>query len=140
MFVLAVVEIERTSAGGVPSDLVRLAYTASRRGCIALLLNGVTAEEVDAVVDDLVPTMPLSIPGLLYIDARNFALLAEASSEAAMIFVSEATRLRCAVSLGLQRFGVRQLQTASEALGRIARPARIAELAARYEVASRDSY
>ena len=128
MFVLAVVEIKRGQDGTLPSDLIRLAYRASRRGCIALLLNGVQANEVDEIIDDLVTQMPLNTPGLLYVEAGNLALLGEVCRKAAMIFVSEAARRRCAASLSLRRPDVRHLHTAATVLSRVARPARIAEM------------
>lgn len=128
MNVLALIEVKRQPDGALPSELLQLAYQASRRGRIVLVLKGVSPFDVDKEIDRLVKRMPLDIPGLLYVRADDLGKLADASAAANMIFVSAETELywRSAFQLGLRR--TRPPQDARDVLHRIARPARLEDL------------
>lgn len=130
MGVLAVVEIERGSNGELPSDLIRLAYQASRRGQIVLVLNDVSPLDIDAEIDALVKTMPLNIPGLLYIDGQDAGRLAVSSAQANMIFISPRTEMFWRSAFRLRERTARPLGFAREVLDRISQPARLSELQA----------
>ncbi|QAY78087.1 hypothetical protein [Sphingosinicella sp. BN140058] len=138
MHILALIEIRRDPDGGLPADLLRLAYRASRRGRILLVLHDVSAAEIDAELDALVREMPLDIPGLLYLRATDIGSLAEASSGASMIFVSNETQTYWRSAL-LGRRAMGEPDRASEVLCRIARPACLADLAVRTRRPRRNS-
>src|SRR5215468_8631792 len=61
----ALIEIARDPAGRVPGALVRGAYRASRQGRILLVLKDVSTEEVDRILDAVVPRMP-RVAGVAY--------------------------------------------------------------------------
>ena len=82
----AVVEIVPGPDGDPPEHLLSDAYSASRSGTIVLALNGVTAAATNRVMDGIVPHFPLSIPGVLYVDARNRPLLRWILDNTDMIF------------------------------------------------------
>ena len=63
----AAVEIAPTAKGQLPATLVRWAYRASQIGVVALVLNGIDARDVNRVLDPLVPLLPLTIPGVIYL-------------------------------------------------------------------------
>jgi hypothetical protein len=69
--VLAVVEIVPDPPEGTLTTLVRDAYFASQRGVIILVLNGVSPGQVDDALDPIVRLLPLSIPGLRYLDISD---------------------------------------------------------------------
>lgn len=92
--------------------LLHTAYRASRRGRILLILNGVSTESIDEILDPLVATMPLDIPGLRYVSADNRAVVNDAVREADIVF------------------SALELPAAQQMLDRISRPTRIAEVSA----------
>jgi len=63
-----VVEIARSRAGRPPGELLEQAYRASCHEPVVLVLNGIDRRSVDRLLDPLVPTLPLGIPGVLYVD------------------------------------------------------------------------
>ena len=81
-----VVEIVPGSDGRPPEDLLWVAYQASWCGSIVLALNGVTVVATNQVMDSIVPHFPLSIPGVLYVDAQNRPLLRQLLDDTDMIF------------------------------------------------------
>lgn len=85
MGLVALIEITRNTDGSVPASLIRALYCASGDGVIALALRNIHWTEVDAALDTLVPTMPLSIPGLRYIDVRDEPAILAAACEAQMV-------------------------------------------------------
>ena len=82
------VEISLPRSGVVPADLIVAAYKASRFGQIALVLNRVSASLVNKVLDPVVPTMPLDIPGLVYIDISDSVRLGRLLCGARMLVAS----------------------------------------------------
>lgn len=72
-----VIEIVQ-SAGYLPAELILTGYWASQSGLVVFILNGVTPQAVDLVLDPIVVTLPMTIPGVLYVDVgtrRAFARL-----------------------------------------------------------------
>ena len=61
----AVVEIAPSLTGRVPVELIREAYRASRRGTVALVLNGVSSEQVDRALDRIVRRVR-DVAGVVY--------------------------------------------------------------------------
>ena len=82
------VEIALTRSGAIPEDLIVRTYAASRFEPIALVLNGITARSVNAVLDPVVPTMPLDIPGVLYVDIKSNGRVWEMLRAARLVFAS----------------------------------------------------
>lgn len=127
MGLLAVVEIEHGPDGFLPRELIRLAYQASRRGQITLVLQGVTPWDIDREIDPLVKAMPLNIPGLLYVDGHDAGRLAVSSAKANMIFISSATAQSWNASFRFRPKAARPIGAASAVLDRISRPTRLSE-------------
>lgn len=67
----AILDIHRQADGRLPEEMIRLAYKASRRVRIALLLDDVSPAEVDRLLDPLVARCRLDIPGLIYLERRH---------------------------------------------------------------------
>lgn len=78
----AVIEITAGPSGELPADLLIAAYRASQWDRIALVLDGVLPEEVDCILDPIVRTLPLDIPGLTYIDVAQDLRVRDALLEA----------------------------------------------------------
>ena len=94
---LAVIEVTPHPDGCSFAELVTSAYYASQRGLIVLVLNQVSPEQVDAVLDPIVPQLPLTIPGLRYCDVHDLPALRDA--------VLHAREVRCHFSTLLQLEG-----------------------------------
>ncbi|MFC6487592.1 hypothetical protein [Nitratireductor sp. GCM10026969] len=82
-----VVEISRRN-GHIPSGLIEACYRASQSGLVVLALDGISPQAVNRILDPVVPTLPLDIPGVLYIDAADAARVQEAVFAAERIFVA----------------------------------------------------
>jgi hypothetical protein len=61
----AVVEVSMDRTGEVPGGLIRAAYRASRQGMVVLVLNGISAVEVDRALDAVV-SQEGSVAGVVY--------------------------------------------------------------------------
>ncbi|WP_113448027.1 hypothetical protein [Rhizobium cremeum] len=70
------IEITR-QAGALPEDLIVRSYRYSQYGAVAFILNGVTPTEINVILDPIVPTLPLGIPGVRYIDIKARAVVCE---------------------------------------------------------------
>ncbi|NRP73086.1 hypothetical protein ILFOPFJJ_03985 [Ensifer psoraleae] len=73
----SVIEIVE-SGGRLPTELIVAGYWASQAGLVAFVLNGVTPQAINLVLDPIVTTLPLSIPGVLYIDISDRTRVREA--------------------------------------------------------------
>lgn len=62
----AVVEVHKTLGEPIPSDGIVATYLASRRGPILMVLDGVSAEECDRVLDPVVRQAPARLAGVAY--------------------------------------------------------------------------
>ncbi|WP_159587175.1 hypothetical protein [Chelativorans xinjiangense] len=87
MHVRDVVEISR-SGGGEPARLIEMSYRASQDGLVALVLHGISPQTVNLVLDPIVPTLPLNIPGVFYIDIGEEMRVREAVLSAETIFAA----------------------------------------------------
>jgi hypothetical protein len=121
---LAAIEVSCFPNGRAPVELVESAYRASRRGRIILLLDGIDPAAIDAMLEPLVPTMRLTIPGILYVDAEDAASVAQAVSQSCSIFTAVGGRLSHLPGSGQ----VHDLAEASAMLARLCRPTRLAEM------------
>jgi hypothetical protein len=61
----AVVEIDSSQKGRLPVGRIRQAYRASRRGTVALVLNGVSPAQVDRALDPIVREVR-GVAGVVY--------------------------------------------------------------------------
>ena len=67
-----VVEVSRDLRGRLPADLIVATYRSSTRRCAALALaDDVSTSAVDALLDPVVKTLPLTMPGVLYIAMQD---------------------------------------------------------------------
>ena len=105
------VEIALTRSGAIPEDLIVRTYAASRFEPIALMLNGITARLVNAVLDPVVPTMPLDIPGVLYVDISNGRVW-EMLQAARLVFASTPALRDTAIASGVSKSRIRQAESA----------------------------
>ncbi|MBX4893834.1 MULTISPECIES: hypothetical protein [Rhizobium] len=69
-------EITR-QAGRLPEELIIKGYRYSQYGPVAFVLNGVGTHEINKTLDPIVPTLPLNIPGVKYIDLKARAIVCE---------------------------------------------------------------
>jgi hypothetical protein len=84
----AVLEIGREANGTIQSQRIAQAYRASRSASVMLVLNRVSRSEVDDVLDKVVSSYRLDIPGVLYVDLDDDATVLSVASRAPMIFAS----------------------------------------------------
>ncbi|MCT7376921.1 hypothetical protein [Chelativorans salis] len=90
MHIHDIVEISRSN-DCVPAKLIEVSYRASQDHLIGLVLHGISPQMVNLILDPIVPTLPLNIPGVLYIDAGDEKRVREAVLSAETIFVATAT-------------------------------------------------
>ena len=88
MHALILLEITRKQDGSLPDRLLELAYRASQRGRVILLLDGISPFEVDAALDPLVHQLPLDIPGVVYHERLDAIDLADVLDHAPLVFLS----------------------------------------------------
>jgi hypothetical protein len=116
VYTQAVIEISPQADGQLPTELILAAYRASERGPIVFVLRGVTAADIDRILDDLVPLLPVSIPGVKYVDIKNEGAILDAVSEAGMIF-ADTDHFRTFVrNLNIERAAIRSVDNAVMAL------------------------
>ncbi|PJR14379.1 hypothetical protein [Sinorhizobium meliloti] len=95
-----VIEIVK-SGGHLPAELILTGYWASQSGLIVFILNGVTPQAVNLVLDPIVVTLPLTIPGVLYVDVRDKARVREAVLFAEEIYAATRFFRRLTVRCGI---------------------------------------
>jgi hypothetical protein len=61
----AVIEVRPDPEGQAPGGLIKAAYRASCEGTVVLVLNGVSAAQVDRVLDSVVPEVR-EVAGVVY--------------------------------------------------------------------------
>ncbi|MDX0408993.1 hypothetical protein GOL82_26205 [Sinorhizobium medicae] len=71
--------------GRLPVDLIMNGYRFSKYGSVAFILHEVTPQTVNRILDPIVPTMGLDIPGVRYIDIKSEADVFEAIFSASTI-------------------------------------------------------
>ncbi|MEI3855794.1 MULTISPECIES: hypothetical protein [unclassified Ensifer] len=94
-----VIEI-MSSNGRLPAELIEAGYRASQYGLILFVLNNVTPEAVNLVLDPVVPTMPLSIPGVLYIKIGDKQRVHDAVASASIVYFASNALYSLATSYG----------------------------------------
>lgn len=89
------IAIEILDETGDISSVVTRGYRLSQFGAVAFVLNGTTPKQINAILDKVVPTISLNIPGVAYIDinAANRVAYALASSRLIVAFSSQLHRL-----------------------------------------------
>jgi hypothetical protein len=107
--IAAVIEVSADTTGEAPGGLIRAAYRASREGTVALLLNGVSAAQVDRALDAVVPLLS-GVSGVVYCTPATLERVLQESGWPRIAFVG--TR---ALAAPLAQRGVRVLP-AEEAL------------------------
>jgi len=128
MHAMIVLEITRKPDGSLPDRLLELAYRASQRGRVILLLDGISPFEVDAALDPLVHRLPLDIPGVVYHERLDDPQLSEVADKAPLVFLSSrAAKRHMALHRTAQR-GCAPLRAAGPILERLGRPTSLREL------------
>ncbi|PDT50574.1 hypothetical protein [Sinorhizobium fredii] len=111
----SVIEIVE-SDGRLPAQLIVAGYWASQAGLVIFILNGVTAQMINLVLDPIVNTLPLSIPGVLYVDIKDEARVNEAVLSAEKIYAASRAFRRLANYHGVAR-GI--VQSATRAIPKL---------------------
>jgi hypothetical protein len=99
----AAVEIAPTPKGNPPAMLICSAYRASQAGIVALILNQVDPRVVNKILDPVVPLLPLTIPGVIYLRMDDAARMQEALFEAEIVFAATKPFRACLLALGIDR-------------------------------------
>lgn len=125
MFVAKVVEIATDSSGRLPNRLILDIYRASCRELIVLVLNGITPRPINAILDPLVPTLPLRIPGLLYVDLADEDRVREVLASKPLVFPRTLEFRSLAFVFGIRTSQFRSTSWFSEPVGeaRVEKPA-----------------
>ena len=95
-----VVEIA-VEGGAVPAALIEKGYRASQRCPVVFVLNGVSPQVVNLVLDPVVPQLPLNIPGVVYVDIGDEERVRDAVLSARAILTSTDAFHRLAICLGI---------------------------------------
>ncbi|MDK1378431.1 MULTISPECIES: hypothetical protein [unclassified Sinorhizobium] len=106
MHVQNVVEITPTD-GLLPAAAIITAYRSSRYGLVVFVLNDVAPAAIDVILDPVVSTMPLSIPGVLYVQISDEARVSQAVSSAETVYVATETFHNLAVACGVSPANIR---------------------------------
>lgn len=85
---LAMVEIVADGNGRPPSVLLRTLYRLSEFGKIVLALQQLTPRAINPVLDEVVRELPLTIPGVAYVDAGDERAIAAAAHNAMLLAAS----------------------------------------------------
>lgn len=100
---VAIVEIMLRPDGRPPSDLIRTIYRASEGGQYICALRGVDWHMMNKVLDPLVATMPLTIPGILYVDIENESAIRQAILSTDLMLAISSQFRAMGEALGFQR-------------------------------------
>lgn len=116
VYAQSIIEITLQPDGRVPAELLKEAYRASIRGKIVFVLQNVSPGTIDEILDDIVPLLPLEIPGVLYIDISDENKVAEAVLGADRVFADTEKFRSILARLGVRQAAVRPVTSALEAL------------------------
>ncbi|MEJ6844824.1 hypothetical protein [Sinorhizobium fredii] len=111
----SVIEIVE-SGGRLPTELIVVGYWASQAGVVVFVLNGVAPQAINLVLDPIVTTLPLSIPGVLYVSINDKARVREAVRCADEIYAATRTFRRLTALYGIAPRLVRSVVTAVPSL------------------------
>ncbi|WP_331372028.1 hypothetical protein [Sinorhizobium chiapasense] len=106
MHVQNVIEITQTD-GLLPAAVIITAYRSSRYGLVVFVLNNVAPAAIDVILDPVVGTMPLSIPGVLYVQISDEAQVSQAVSSAETVYVATEAFHNLAVGYGASPGNIR---------------------------------
>lgn len=101
--VAVVIEVRADPGGNAPGGLLGAAYRASREGTVVLVLNGVSASQVDRALDSVVPRVG-GVAGVAYCTPVTLERLLQECGWPAIAFVGTRT-----IAAPLTRHGVRVL-------------------------------
>ncbi len=87
MHVQSVIEIAQTD-GRIPVEIIIKGYRLSQKRLTVFVLNEVTPAAVNRVLDPVVPTLPLLIPGVLYVKISDDARVREAVETAEVVYAA----------------------------------------------------
>lgn len=85
---LALFEITNQPDGRLPVSLLKSIYRASEHGRYILALHSIGWIAIDQALDELVHSLPLNIPGVLYVDISDENALLEAVSATAVVYAA----------------------------------------------------
>lgn len=97
-----------SEANDIPSIVTR-GYNLSQFGAVAFLLNGISPKQIDAILDRVVPTISVNIPGVSYIDINNTDRMTHVLSSSRLIVVFSPPLYNLAVREQQMRSGLRVL-------------------------------
>jgi hypothetical protein len=66
----AIIEVMSGPDGSLPVELIRKAYRASKAGHVVLVLNGVSVQAIDRILDEVVADSG-KVHGVLYADMKS---------------------------------------------------------------------
>jgi hypothetical protein len=95
----SVIEI-MPSNGRLPAELIEAGYRSSQYGLVVFVLNNVTPQAVNLILDPVVRTMPLSIPGVLYIEIGDEQRVRDAVTSASIVYFASNALYNLAASYG----------------------------------------
>ena len=95
----SVIEI-MPSNGRVPAELIEAGYRSSQYGLVVFILNNVTYQAVNLVLDPVVRTLPLSIPGVLYVKIGDEQRVREAVTSASIVYFASNSLYNFAANYG----------------------------------------
>ena len=113
----SVIEIAE-SGGSPPADLIVAGYWASQAGLVVFVLNGVTPQAINLVLDPIVTTLPLTIPGVLYVRINDEARVCEAVQCADEMYAATGIFRRLTADYGIAPTRIRSVATAIPKLER----------------------
>ena len=99
MLVRSVIEIVQSN-GHLPTKLIEAGYRSSQYGLVVFILNDVTPQAVNLILDPVVATMPLSIPGVLYVKMADEQRVRDAVRSAKAVYFASRSFYRQATSYG----------------------------------------
>jgi hypothetical protein len=118
MHVQDVLEITPTN-GQLPAAMIIAAYRASQYGVVVFILSDTTPAAINAILDPVVGTMALSIPGVIYIHVSDELRVSQAvNSTEAVYFATEAFR-NLAVGYGAAPGNIRSICSSQFALSSV---------------------
>ena len=112
-----VVEIAANN-GQPPVNLIQNCYRLSTACLVVFILNGVSPQTINLILDPIVPSLPLDIPGVLYVDISDEARVRQSVLSSRTILARTKTFQRVVERYGLARHVVSGMD---EIDGRIAR-------------------
>jgi hypothetical protein len=95
-----VVEIAADN-GAPPVELIENCYRLSTACLVVFILNGVSPQTINMILDPIVPNLPLNIPGVLYVDINDEARVRQSVLSSETILARTQTFHRMVARYGL---------------------------------------